>query len=291
MFRGNVSAAARRALTAVAIGGASLLLAVGFGRAEPRVLLRPVVVAADPAVFIRGPVQSLNAFFPNPDPRVQAVGNPHQPVDDPRTDHHAKLRHATELSRRAPGLEVLGPARRTHFGTYELVELIQQVGANLDARYPGRVMRVGDLSRPRGGTIRDAEGRRIHSSHRNGLDADIMYPHEDCRGSGDVHDGYCDVDVRATLELMQLFVQGGPEDEPSMVDTFYVGSGVRQRTCKYLRSDPVAAERYREVVQRLQPMGGHEAHFHVRIECPDHSLRCPPPRKHRPAFCPRLYRR
>jgi hypothetical protein len=291
MFRGTASATTRRAATALVIGAATLLLAVGFGRTGPSVLLRPVVVAADPAVFIRGPVQSLNAFFPNPDPRVQAVGNPHQRVDDPRTDHHARLRDPTELSVHAPGLEVLGPARRTHFGTYELVELIQQVGANLDARYPGRVMRVGDLSRPRGGTIRDGNGRRIHSSHRNGLDADIMYPHEDCRDRGDVYDGYCPVDIDGTLELMQLFVQGGPEGEASMVDTLYVGNGFRQRACKYLRREPAAALRYRDVVQRLQPMGGHEAHFHVRIECPEHSLRCPPPRKHRPAFCPRLYRR
>lgn len=273
----------------MALGITCLLLFSG-SRPADAVGLDPVVVDADVDI-LAGKSLSMTAFFPNPLPRVQAVGSAHQPVDSRATDHTASLRDPTELDATAPGLRVLSPGRRTHFGTYELVELIQQVGATFDELYPGEAIRVGDLSRPRGGTIRDANGERVHSSHRNGLDADVMYLHEECREAGNFDDPMCPVDVPRTLELMSMFVAGGPDDTETMVDLFYVGSAFQDRACRYLRDNEVEARHYRDVLERLQLMGGHESHFHVRITCPETSLRCPTPRKYRPDLCPRVARR
>jgi len=288
MFRSSASAATRRGASAAALGIACVLLFSG-SRPADELSLDPVVVDADPAIFAPKAL-AMTAFFPNPRPRVQAVGSAHQPADTRATDHQATLREPTELDATAPGLRVLSPGRRTHFGTYELVELIQQVGATYDELYPGQVVRVGDLSRPRGGTIRDANGERVHSSHRNGLDADLMYLHTDCREPGNFDDPMCPVDVPRSLELMRMFVAGGPDDSETMVDLFYVGSAFQERTCRYLREHEEEAEHYRDVLDRLQLMGGHESHFHVRILCPEQSLRCPAPRKHRPDLCPRVTR-
>jgi penicillin-insensitive murein endopeptidase len=233
----------------------------------------------------------MTSFFPNPSSAVQAVGTAQQARDSRRTDRHAYLRNATPLSLDADGYKVLGQGMERYYGTYELVELIQQVGATYDELHPGGAIRVGDLSRRRGGTIRDTAGQRVHSSHRNGLDADVMYLHTDCQQPGDFDDPYCPIDVARSLELMNMFVAGGPYEDESLVDLFYVGSVFRERACRYLGANETEAERYRGVLERLQPMGGHESHFHVRIACPEHSWRCPPPRKYRPEFCPRLLSR
>jgi hypothetical protein len=278
-------------LLAGALAVAGALLFSAYKPAEALVSMPVVVVSADAYVSRGKPHLAMTSYFPNPRPVIQAVGLAHQPEDRRSTDRQGTLRNATELLPDMPGLRVLSPGRRTNFGTYELVELIQQVGATFDDLYPGRAIRIGDLSRPRGGTIRAADGQRVHSSHRNGLDADVMYLHTDCQRGGDFGKAYCPVDVPRSLELMNMFVAGGPHEEESMVDLFYAGATFQDRACRYLSENEDKAERYRGVLERLQPMGGHESHFHVRITCPEHSLGCPPPRRYRPEFCPRLLSR
>ena len=217
----------------------------------------------------------MTSFFPNPRPQVQAVGSPHQPVDILATDRDAQLRAATQLRTGAPGVTVLGPALQRNYGTYELVELIQQVGAGFDWQYPGQSLRVGDLSLRKGGTIRDSRGVRVHSSHRNGLDADIMYLREDCHDAGKFDDPSCPLGVEETLDVMRMFIEGGPEDRDTLVDVIYVGNPMQERICKHFQDHPQAKYDYEHVLGHLQIMSGHEVHFHVRIKCPDNSLHCP----------------
>lgn len=240
---------------------------------------------------VRAPGLEMTAYFPNPKPQVQAVGSTHQPVDRRATDHAAHLRNPSRLRDDVPGVDVLSPAMGRNYGTYELVELIQQVGAGFDWRFPGQALRVGDLSKRRGGTIRDGSGRRVHSSHRNGLDADIMYLHRDCHGDGTFDAMDCPIGIEENLDVLQMFVDGGPYDDHSLVDVIYVGHAMRDRVCRYLGQDERRVRRYGELLDHMQVMSGHEAHFHVRIKCPETSVRCPAPRKHRPALCPRLRRR
>lgn len=230
---------------------------------------------------------SLLDYFPNPHPRVQAVGAAQQERDSRRSDKNARLLNASELRPGRPGIELRGDSLGRNFGTYELVELIQQVGAQYDARHPGERFVVGDLSLRQGGTIRDHAGRRIHSSHRNGLDVDVMYLWDDCRARGQTKRRRCELDVEETLELMRLFVDGGPKAEPSMVEVMFVGTGFQDKVCRALRHRPELTLRYDQVLSRLQVMGGHRAHFHVRLSCPALSDGCPSPPPLRRALCRR----
>ncbi len=265
--------------------GLAVVLVGASDDPEP-VQLVPRMITAAPAPF-EADVE-MTSYFPNPDPVVQAVGLAHQVEDDRATDHTGSLRNATELGD-APGVYVLSPNMGRNYGTYELVELIQQVGARFASIGDGWEIEVGDLSLRKGGTIREAGGRRVHSSHRNGLDVDVRYLHRDCKLRGRLDDSSCPIGVRENLELMRMFVEGGPEGEESMVDVMYVGKAFQQRLCRYLRDPQVDEHRFEEVVDKLQVMNGHQVHFHVRIKCPDNSLRCPEPRQYRPDICPRLY--
>jgi len=154
------------------------------------------------------------------------------------------------------------------------VELLQQVGAHFDMEYPGSTFVVGDLSTRHGGTIRNGAGKRVHSSHRNGLDVDVMYLWDDCISRGDFSNHSCPLDVAGNLELMRLFVAGGPQEESSLVDVMFVGTGFQYQVCRELKHNPELAERYDDVLSRLQVMGGHRAHFHVRLRCPKLSQNC-----------------
>lgn len=266
----------------------AMVLCLPTSRSAAFVAVPGLLVTTASAMARDVPLFTMDMFFPNPQQVVQAVGPTYQRADNPATDRHAYLRSATELPLDAPGVRVMGPGLRRNFGTYELVELIRQVGVRFEARFPEAAIRVGDLSTRRGGTIRDERGRRVHSSHRNGLDADIMYLRSDCGSIGRFDRMECPVDIEETLELMRTFVDGGPPGVDTLVDVIFVGMGVQRRICKVLAADPRLADRYGRVVQRVQAMGGHGAHFHVRLRCPEHSRRCPPPRTERPALCSNL---
>lgn len=219
------------------------------------------------------------AWPPNPTPQVQAVGWTQQASDDPRTDHHARLQHASSLSPATAGLQVLSAALGRNYGTYELVTLLEQVGARFHGHYPAARLRVGDLSLKAGGTIRDHQGRRVHSSHRNGLDVDLRYLRQDCHGTGSMSDRDCPLAMEANLQVMRWLVEGGPLEEQGLVDVIFVSDGFGDRLCRWMARQPGAVPTYANVLDALQVMGGHHAHYHVRLRCPEHSRSCPQPRR------------
>jgi len=221
---------------------------------------------------------NLGAFFPNSEIRIQAVGNPNQRIDDPSTDRNAYLRNATRLQPLSLGYRVLNPVMKRNYGTYELVELIRQVGDQFDQAYPGREFHIGDLSNQQGGTIREKNGRRVHSSHRNGLDVDVNFVYADCRGTDSWHNPACPQDTKKNLELLRSFIRSGPYLDESIVDTIYVSEEFVKSACRLVNTSTTAKDRYQKILPYLRMRDGHKTHFHLRIKCPEHSLRCPNPR-------------
>jgi murein endopeptidase len=66
---------------------------------------------------------------------------------------------------------------------------------------------VGDLSRELGGPFWELNGGRVHSSHQNGLDADVYYPRRDGRERST--DAPREVDERLAQDLVDRFVAAG----------------------------------------------------------------------------------
>jgi murein endopeptidase len=132
------------------------------------------------------------------------------------------------------------PDRRwRRWGTDDLVRTVLRVIAAYAAEHPEAPrVGVGDLSRPRGGPF----GPR-HSSHQNGLDADVYYPRRDGRERPPRRPAQ--IDRRLAQALVDLFVGAGAE-------RIFVGPNTG------LRGPP-------EVVQILW---NHDNHLHVRIYNP-----------------------
>jgi murein endopeptidase len=131
------------------------------------------------------------------------------------------------------------PWRR--WGTDRLIRTVLDVLAEYRAAHPGAA-RVGiaDLSRPHGGPFGEKFGGLGHSSHQNGLDADILYPRVD--GLEERAWARELVDRELAQDLVDRFVGAG---------AVYVFTGPRL----HLRGP-------RKIVVKL---AHHDDHMHVRV--------------------------
>jgi len=166
--------------------------------------------------------------------------------------HAGRLVRGTQLPERGPHFQTWDPIFKTmpnrewrRWGTAELVRMVMRVQRRYAATEPGeRPMLVGDLSRTNGGDFGPAFGIIGHSTHQNGLDADVYYPRKDGRRGVPKVAG--EVDRRLAQRLVDLFVEAGAE-------TVLVGPNVA------LGGPP-------DVVK---PYPNHDNHLHVRIPNPD----------------------
>ncbi|HVE68680.1 MAG TPA: penicillin-insensitive murein endopeptidase [Solirubrobacteraceae bacterium] len=143
-----------------------------------------------------------------------------------------------------PGRFGPNPAFR-RWGTEKLVLTLECVFARYRSRRP-EAARVGvaDLSLPRGGRFGRRYGGLGHASHRNGRDADVLYPRIDgCECPAEDPE---EVDTIRAQELIEAFVRAGAQ---------------------YVFVSPVLYERLLLWGPRgvVIPLRHHDSHMHVRI--------------------------
>jgi len=162
--------------------------------------------------------------------------------------HAGRLARGTQLPVRGrhfrtwdPILRRVGSRGWRRHATDDMVRMVLAVARRYARAEPRALsMLVGDLSRTRGGDFGPQYGFVGHSTHQNGLDADIYYPRRD--GRQRVPKTVAQVDRRRAQRLVDLFVAADSE-------TVLVGPNVG------LSGPP-------DVVQ---PYPGHDNHLHVRI--------------------------
>lgn len=143
-----------------------------------------------------------------------------------------------------PVLKRVGSRAWRRYGTDDMVRMVLRVARQYARAEPRALpILVGDLSRTRGGDFGPQFGFIGHSSHQNGLDADIYYPRRD--GRQPVPKTVDQVDRRRAQRLVDLFVAAGAE-------TVLVGPNVD------LTGPPGV----------VKPYPNHDNHLHVRIRNP-----------------------
>ncbi|MCA9771786.1 MAG: penicillin-insensitive murein endopeptidase [Myxococcales bacterium] len=182
-----------------------------------------------------------------------------------------------------PHLFVRISRRSAHYGTAELVGLIQRAADEVWERHPGPKLVVGDLSRPRGGR------NPPHRSHQSGRDADVSIFVTDLDGASvepsrfvalapttgcgrDEGGTYC-LDPRRTF----LFIVALLEDEVAQVRFVLIAADLRQLVLAAGRRADVSDEmlrRVEEVTALRDGSASHRSHLHVRIECPADDRGC-----------------
>jgi len=167
--------------------------------------------------------------------------------------------------------------RDHHFGTWQLVQLIERAAERVDQRLPGAKLTVGEISARRGGHI---DG---HRSHQNGRDVDIGFYMTNAQG--EPFDAYAFADFGAdgqgrgpntmlrfddarNWELVGKLVADGD----ARVQHIFVARSLERRLLREARrrgAPSVLISRARRVMS--QPgHHPHRNHFHVRIYCNPH---------------------
>lgn len=175
------------------------------------------------------------------------------------------------LALEGPGFEVVRVSRRRYFGHPLLVAYVEDLGRAARKAGLGTLV-IGDLAQPRGGPMPGG-----HASHQSGLDADVWFDLAARRArpaAARERLAYTSVVLPDNRRVNPAHFR--PEHvrllalatEPESVDRVFVHPAVKQALCEAM---PGAGW-----LRKIRPWYGHDAHFHVRLRCPEASAACMP---------------
>lgn len=163
--------------------------------------------------------------------------------------------------------EVVAPARKKHFATFDMAEIITRSGEQLNKQY-SKILYVSNLSALNGGKLTQ------HASHQNGLDVDLAYPTDlahlkfplvvRMKTNEYFPNNYS---AEKTYNLLKfIFMQ-----KDIMVDRIFIDQKIKKELCLYAISQNELTGKYKDAVigmfENLQHVAGHGDHFHLRIKC------------------------
>lgn len=191
------------------------------------------------------------------------------------------LAGAAELAEAGPRFQAMRLSRNRRFGHPALIGFVEELAADAPRMGLGGIL-VGDLGQPRGGPLPFG-----HTSHQIGLDVDVWFI--------EMPDPPLSAEARETLPFVSVLAgKGGAADPSRLTEPFmrllrraaqdpatarvFVHPEIKKALCGWPRAGTGIG---REWLAKIRPWYGHDAHFHVRLACPDGSPECenqtPPP--------------
>lgn len=182
---------------------------------------------------------------------------------------------AIELAARGPGWQTMRPSRNRAYGHPDLVAFIERLSVKAKAHgWPGLL--VGDLAQPRGGPMLTG-----HRSHQIGIDADIwLRPAPETPFTRKERETVSALSVVSRRDKRKLNRRWTPTHHRILRDAasdpaiarIFVNPAIKLRMC----ADAEAAGEDTGWLRRIRAWRGHDAHFHVRLNCPADSPGCTP---------------
>jgi penicillin-insensitive murein endopeptidase len=169
-----------------------------------------------------------------------------------------------QLPETGPTWQAMRLSRNRNWGHPEMIRFIQDLSVEA-TRHGWRGLYVGDISQPRGGPMTSG-----HSSHQIGLDADIwMLPAKRLNLSRAEREKISSAIVR-TADQRGVTREWTASHHAIMraaaldprVDRIFVAAAVKIEMCR------TATRADTKWLQKIRPIYGHDAHFHVRLKCP-----------------------
>jgi penicillin-insensitive murein DD-endopeptidase len=169
-----------------------------------------------------------------------------------------------------PAWQVMRTSRNRNWGHPSLIQYIERFATDAKEKdgWPGLL--VGDLSMPRGGPMPYG-----HASHQDGLDVDIWYKpapsHELSSEEREsmkmqsflIDPGHVDPEVwKPDYEKLLRRAVAYPE-----VARIFVNPAIKKWLCDNTKGD-------RAFLSKVTAIGGHDDHFHVRLNCPPGQAGC-----------------
>lgn len=185
-------------------------------------------------------------------------------IKNKKTVIHGAIGEATELLPINIGVQSVQRENAAHYGSGFLVKYLLEAGKIYDQKFPGAKFSVNDTSQQLGGPIWSQinKGRLAHSSHQNGLEADILLAKKGTR-----------YDVEKNWELVKTLVGLG-HTHIIYTDRSRIREFCRIAKQKKDSSGKTEFEVYNEALRRLQHWDGHASHLHLRLKCTPHNPSC-----------------
>lgn len=169
-----------------------------------------------------------------------------------------------------PNWQVMRLSRNRNWGHPDLLSTIQKLSRDgTKDGWPGLL--IGDISQPRGGPMKNG-----HASHQIGLDADIwLTPMPNRRLSADEREKmpftsmlepnkFLTINDKWTPAHARLIMRAASYPE---IQRIFVNPAIKKKLCETWTGD-------RNLLGKVRPIYGHDAHFHIRLGCPAGSTNC-----------------
>jgi penicillin-insensitive murein DD-endopeptidase len=180
------------------------------------------------------------------------------------------LAGARALPDSGPTWQAMRLSRNRNWGHPALISFIERLSRFAATQEGWAGLYIGDMAQPRGGPMTSA-----HQSHQVGLDTDIwLYPPKRLNLSRAERETLSSVSVRSrdgrsvtsnwTQEHMNILRQAAKDPA---VERIFITAPAKIWMCEHAGTD-------RKWLQKIRPLWGHEAHFHVRLKCPDGAEDC-----------------
>ena len=203
-----------------------------------------------------------------------ATENKNRPINQAiKWTHNGYLVNATSLleviQKIGPSINVslLNPTKLRHYGTYDVVDLIVNVGEWVKENTDGFILKVSDISAKKGGYIG-------HSSHRTGMDADISFITKTQKMA------FMDLD-RVKGQFTHPDFDGAKQwklfkeaFDMAPIEVIYVNRKIKNEMCRQallagdLKSNTETKSEAAQVLTRLIVIdNNHGDHWHVRMDC------------------------
>lgn len=181
------------------------------------------------------------------------------------------LAGASELPETSSGWQAMRLSRNRNWGHPTMLSYIERLSVDAQAAgWPG--LFVGDISQPRGGPMRSG-----HRSHQVGLDADIWLRRPSGKPLSRKQRERISSHVVVGRDRQRVNAHWTPSHHQVLkaaasdaaVARIFVNAAIKRELCA---REPNNGDR--RWLRKIRPWWGHDAHFHVRLNCPNDSPEC-----------------
>ncbi len=185
------------------------------------------------------------------------------------------LRNGVRISDQGAGFMHLFLYRNRGFGALEMINMIVKSSQAMSEKFPGLDrLQIGDIAQEDGGDVSD-----LHSSHQNGLDADLAYFRLNHREQSPAYiKGFAEnmvtggrisnnFDSARVWEFIKKLHENG------QVQRIFVDPVIKKEICRFARLKKEVAT-FEEVLRSVRAYPNHADHMHVRLRCPPEAKEC-----------------
>lgn len=181
--------------------------------------------------------------------------------------HNGSLRNARQFSNQFD-INRPNPSRKSkQYGSDLTFLTVEYAGCMLQQKYRDIKIDINDFSSQNGGKLSG------HSSHQNGLDVDLSYPHLNGRSNGfdDFTRNLTDERLEAALDYAKILYS------TERVHILFTDRAIISGFCGYMKRKGRLTNEYKNFINNnFRHIAKHHNHYHVRLQCNSQNEFCQP---------------